>query len=426
MYWLSSVYEIATQPPGRLIWIAGLQFNIPICLTGEPGEMGSHFIGIDIPIGRLSFAQAKTVDLAWNWIAGRGIQSILVLLCYRVFADVLMRISEVHHIRYDTFTSLAIYSTRLDTMVQFGKTLFRTPGWRIKLTMAWLLISTAYLATFPSLMDIMSGYEASYLSQLNLPSTASKIMNDAVFSEFETTYSGGDPPITSFFNTTVLNLTQVKSGYSLLFHWHDPDLDRDWSDSVLLESHSSTPHQYRQGSQERYSFHHSNSSGFWYNHKVKDFFIEQSRHYSCVIDPNIYHWGFSAGWIIAVASVNSAWLIGLWIIWVDADHNSQLCRKGRRMGVYRGMVDISEAIKEDLGTDLCAYSEGELAAAVQRQGPIKYYVSDVEDGQPGHIGLSSRQSAKVKLNWEQKYGSQLRERKSVCEWNPGSPFTSNT
>ncbi|KAL9122368.1 MAG: hypothetical protein Q9187_001085 [Circinaria calcarea] len=308
-----------------------------------------------------------------------------------VFADVLMRITEVHHIRYDTFTSLAIYSTKLDTVMQFGKTLFRTPGWRVKFTMAWLLISTAYLATFPSLVDVMSGYEASYLPQLNLPSGTSKVMNDTIFSEFDNRYRYSDKnlPMTSFFNTTFMgNMTlaeyrsEHRSDYPFVYHWYDPDLDKEWSDSVNISA---------------------SYSGRWYASRVRDLlYIEQSKHYSCVIDPNIYHWGFSAGWIIAVASVNSAWLIGLWIIWVDADHNSQLCRKGRRMGVYRGMVDIAEAIKENLGTDLCAYSEAELAAAVKRQGPIKYYVSDVEDGQPGHIGLSSRQSAKVKLSWEQK------------------------
>ena len=410
VYWLDAVFQLATGSPDS-ITIAGLFFTIPSCQTGKPGPTGSLFVGIDIPIGRLSFAQAKTVDLAWNWVAGRGIQTILVFLCYRVYADVLMRITEVHHIHYDTFTSLAIYSTKLDTMIQFGKTLFKTPGWRVKFTMAWLLISTGYLATFPSLMDIMSGYEASYLSQLNLPTSASIVMDETVLYEFSN-QSYRSLPANKFFHTTLLyNFTQSEflsnDRYPYVYHWYDSTLNMSWSNAITT-TRASTP---EIESYEAYQ----NSSGYWYISNTGQFFMEDPTHYSCVIDPNIYHWGFSAGWIIIVAAVNSAWLIGLWIIWVDADHNSQLCRKGRRMGVYRGMVDISEAIREDLGNNLCAYSEEELAAAVQRQGPVKYYASDVEDGQSAHIGLSSRQSGKVKLRWDQKYGSESRRRKTVCE-----------
>jgi len=31
------------------------------------------FLGMDIQFGRMSFAQAKTLDMAWNWVAGRGL-----------------------------------------------------------------------------------------------------------------------------------------------------------------------------------------------------------------------------------------------------------------------------------------------------------------------------------------------------------------
>ena len=68
-------------------------------------------------------------------------------------------------------------------------------------------------------------------------------------------------------------------------------------------------------------------------------------------------------------------------------------------------MDISEALREDLGPNLCAYSNKELAAAIKKQAPVKYYVSSVEVGEKTpHIGLSSRPSKKVKLEWNREYG----------------------
>lgn len=106
----------------------------------------------------------------------------------------------------------------------------------------------------------------------------------------------------------------------------------------------------------------------------------------------MYQWGFNYEWVVIVVSVNAVWLLGMWALWVDADYNSRLCREGRHMGIYRGILDISEAMTEGLGTNLSAYSEKELVTAVRRQPPLKYYVSNVGDGQAAHIRLSSRKS----------------------------------
>jgi hypothetical protein len=42
------------------------------------------------------------------------------------------------------------------------------------------------------------------------------------------------------------------------------------------------------------------------------------------------------------------------------NRKSELCQKGRQLGKYRAVVDLAEAIRYDLGNDICAYSEKEL------------------------------------------------------------------
>lgn len=68
------------------------------------------------------------------------------------------------------------------------------------------------------------------------------------------------------------------------------------------------------------------------------------------------------------------------------------------------MADISEAMREELGPNICAYSEQELAEALKNRPPVKYYSSQGTETEPGHIGLSSRPSGRLRLRWNQEYG----------------------
>ncbi|KAH8770455.1 hypothetical protein F5882DRAFT_507465 [Hyaloscypha sp. PMI_1271] len=116
-------------------------------------------------------------------------------------------------------------------------------------------------------------------------------------------------------------------------------------------------------------------------------------------------WGFSYEWLFVAAIINSCWLLGLWILWPDCDTNSELCKKGRRLGLWRAVADISEAMREELGPNICAYSENELTEVLKNRPPIKYYVKQGTEQELGHIGLSSKSSGKVRLRWNCEYGS---------------------
>ncbi len=77
-------------------------------------------------------------------------------------------------------------------------------------------------------------------------------------------------------------------------------------------------------------------------------------------------------------------------------------------------------MREDLGENLCAYSEEELRDAVRKVGPIKYYVSEDDNGEGveddkdrkgtaatdrrvKHVGLSSKKSCRLRLEWDREY-----------------------
>lgn len=67
------------------------------------------------------------------------------------------------------------------------------------------------------------------------------------------------------------------------------------------------------------------------------------------------------------------------------------------------MADLSEAMTEVLGNEICAYSDSELARELAKQPGMRYYASDRMGG-VSHIGLSSRSRSRVPHNSRNLYG----------------------
>ncbi|ORY07797.1 hypothetical protein BCR34DRAFT_570424 [Clohesyomyces aquaticus] len=117
-----------------------------------------------------------------------------------------------------------------------------------------------------------------------------------------------------------------------------------------------------------------------------------------------YQWGFSGFWSQITVLTFTAWLIGTFGIWMDAQHNCQLRRKGRTMDTFRAVEDIAGAIAEGLGPHTCGYSGKELSKALKKTAPVRYYCEEDEVTGLTRIGLTSRNVGKFKLSWTEKYG----------------------
>ena len=95
----------------------------------------------------------------------------------------------------------------------------------------------------------------------------------------------------------------------------------------------------------------------------------------------------------------------MYLVWLDAQIHSALCRSGRKLrGRFRAVADLSEAMREVLGSETCAYSDSELAEELSVQPGVKYYASDLQDGSVSHIGLTSIRKNRVPYNSTKMYG----------------------
>lgn len=111
---------------------------------------GWSLVGINlVPFQNFTFGEAKAVDLAWNWVVGRGLQGLLTLLAYRVFSDALLRVVELSAVPFELYATLALPSTKIELLWQVCKNLFKRGNWRVKMIFFWLIISTLYLIAVP-------------------------------------------------------------------------------------------------------------------------------------------------------------------------------------------------------------------------------------------------------------------------------------
>ena len=339
------------------------------------------FLGIDIRFGRMSFAKVKILDMIWNWVAGRGVQFALAYLTYHVFTAALMRTAEITHVSYGLFTSLSFYSARPGCLWDIGKGLLTIPGLRINFIMIWLLFSTIYLAAFPSLLDVMSGYEGSIRTELVLPNkTVLDLTNLGTFHNVLWYYPCDNQSTPVGGNSSAYVAGQCSSATGGMgngdMSFYDPQLNSSWQSYIHYDEYVDTTM----------------------------FYTVNASNYNCVAEQNLYQWGFSGEWVLIVICINSFWVFGLWILWLDTELKSQLTIAGRRMGTYRAIADISEAMREDLGDNLSGYSERELANAVKRKGPVKYYITEGKEDEYLKIRLSSRRSERVNVLWDKNYG----------------------
>lgn len=117
-------------------------------------------------------------------------------------------------------------------------------------------------------------------------------------------------------------------------------------------------------------------------------------------------WGFSSLLLYIICSLQIAWTVGMFIVWLDANINSQLCRTGRKTrGSFRPALDIAEAMREVLGDELCAYPNAEIARTLEKMRiGVQYYAADGDGSGVSHIGLSSNRSGQLSLGNDTIYG----------------------
>lgn len=129
----------------------------------------------------------------------------------------------------------------------------------------------------------------------------------------------------SWSRANVSGYYQVVQPQVSLYDWTNPIVNASWWDH-FYESPNTSDYTYWPD----WGFYHSNKSNFFCNTRSDEYQVRQF-HDPSRMSTDLSQWGFSYEWLFVVSIVNSVWIIGLWILWLDCDTNSEFCRKGRRL-----------------------------------------------------------------------------------------------
>lgn len=123
------------------------------------------------------------------------------------------------------------------------------------------------------------------------------------------------------------------------------------------------------------------------------------------VNKRAYAWGFASLITLIGLCLEAIWVVGCWGVWLDANINSRLLLWRRRgAGPLRGVLDLAESVKRDLGPDTCAYGDGQLAKELDKCEPVGYAVEEMAGG-VAHIGLVSESvQQRVEIESGRLYG----------------------
>ena len=148
------------------------------------------------------------------------------------------------------------------------------------------------------------------------------------------------------------------------------------------------------------------SANYCYNNKT----IPDLKSLAECLPEKYFVWGLSSLMLYINLGLLIIWISGMYLVWLDANIYSALCRSGRKVrGPFRATADLAEAMREVLGDECCAYTDSQLARELSVQPGVKYYSGDSQDGDVSHIGLSSRRLGSVPYNSTKLYGKREKE-----------------
>jgi hypothetical protein len=81
-----------------------------------------------------------------------------------------------------------------------------------------------------------------------------------------------------------------------------------------------------------------------------------------------YQWGFSYIFLFMVSIFNFVWSCIMIGMWFDTSRASRVYKSGRRPGLLKSILDISDAIREELGEDVDKLEEENLRKALNDSG----------------------------------------------------------
>ncbi|KAK2760948.1 hypothetical protein FQN54_002190 [Arachnomyces sp. PD_36] len=334
----------------------------------------SYFFSPNLAFGSLSFTAVKVIDIVWDLVIGRGGQLVLGYVTYRVFNECLLYYMETHPTSYKLFAAVAFEPISLTALGSLGKECLALDqsSWKRFfrwLTMLCMLLSTLYVLGFPTLVSAMTGYTTTYgayiedndgnLVEYGKFDAIDYIVHDSSrigaydrpllvtsrdgplweavvnYMKRSGTYSENDQP-------SDIEVLPQPSKWELdgsTIDLDSPTLNITFLDEDTVRAERQYTYEGRQGTVYSWPY--------------------MLEHGSCQ-PGRTYQWGFSYIFLFMMSIYNCIWTFIMCGMWIDTRRASHMYRSGHRPGLLRSVMDMSSAIREELGEEAQHYSNDEL------------------------------------------------------------------
>lgn len=144
----SGTYDFSCAADGTVIY--------PLEGSSDQCWNAKLFLSITLAFGKLTFPQAKAIDICWDLVVGRGGQMLLSILAYPVIRKSLLTILEKRPLRMPLATSLTFDHFSMWSWWALTKELTYSWSWRL----FGYLYTIVYVLAFGTLVSAMTGYQA--------------------------------------------------------------------------------------------------------------------------------------------------------------------------------------------------------------------------------------------------------------------------
>ncbi|PSK37298.1 hypothetical protein B9Z65_2040 [Elsinoe australis] len=133
-------------------------------------DLGTHNIWsadrafeINLGFGAFDFSIAKILDIAWDLVVGRGYQTAVLFLSYKILAQAFLFYMEFAFVSVDTFLAQAYNPATSYAVWCHAKSLGRGSKrrtWRNFAYPAAIVLTSGYIIVVPTLLSAITGYQA--------------------------------------------------------------------------------------------------------------------------------------------------------------------------------------------------------------------------------------------------------------------------
>ncbi|KAI0025969.1 hypothetical protein F4780DRAFT_477 [Xylariomycetidae sp. FL0641] len=381
------------QPEGHMYYEGT---GLPCDVAPLWSSWGS-LLQINVRTGKMSFAAAKVLDVAFDLVVGRCGQLLLAWYSGRTIRDVLTRLAKDCGVSLKLFVSLALETHSLETAIR-SQTAWRwSKSQRAIAILCTTSLTILYVVAFPTIVSTATSPITATETSIRLPANdtapVDAFLQTAAFRFNDTGLPDAPTPWIVLANE-IMSLPSYSTGncaMMMVLGGNSWTGNSAYNDLVL---HNGT--KYSLGNDSRVD------CGFYYGTEyilANPKGLEPEKIYNTYSDSLIclpvgdgtaYQWGASWELLFIITILHIVWSILLLALSMEASHKSDLVRHGRRsLAMWRALSDIGTVLYDIVDpVDMSRSTEKQLEKEVELHPLVTYEETGDERGET--IGIRLR------------------------------------